>query len=125
MLPLPLAGSPIDGVLLLQLYTVPPTAPVKVMPVVVAPLHTTWFPTAVTVGVGLLVNTTSSKLGVHEPLLIVHRNVTVLPVVKFNTVVEGEFGAEIVTPGSTPNTLHVPEPTVGVLPAMVNVLVLH
>ena len=37
--PLPDAASPIDAVLLVQLYVVPVTAPVKVMAVVEAPLH--------------------------------------------------------------------------------------
>ena len=56
ILPVPLAASPMEVVLLVQLYTVPGglvTAPVKVTAVVGAPLHTTWFDTAFTVGVGL------------------------------------------------------------------------
>ena len=39
ILPLPLAANPIDAVLLVQLYTVPATAPVKFTAVVADPLH--------------------------------------------------------------------------------------
>ena len=39
MLPVPLAASPIDGLLLVQEYKVPVTAPLKLMAVVLAPLH--------------------------------------------------------------------------------------
>jgi hypothetical protein len=40
MLPLPLAASPMDVLLLVQLKVVPATAPLKVTAVVEAPLHT-------------------------------------------------------------------------------------
>src|SRR5688500_6268632 len=39
MSPVPLAARPIDVVLFVQLYVVPITAPVKVIAVVAAPLH--------------------------------------------------------------------------------------
>ena len=55
ILPRPLAPRPIDGVLFTQLYTVPGTAPVKLMPDVDALLHTTWFAIMFTVGEGLTV----------------------------------------------------------------------
>lgn len=55
MLPLPLAANPIEGVLLVQLKVVPPTAPLNVIAVVLLPLQTTWLATAATVGVGLTV----------------------------------------------------------------------
>ena len=55
MLPVPLAARPIDVVLLVQLYTVPGTAPLKVTAAVGAPLHTTWLGTLFTVGVGFTV----------------------------------------------------------------------
>ena len=55
MLPVPLAARPIAVLLLVQLYTVPVTAPLKVTAVVLAPLHTTSLDTAFTVGVGLTV----------------------------------------------------------------------
>lgn len=38
--PLPLAARPMDGVLFVQLNTVPGTVPVKLIAVVAAPLHT-------------------------------------------------------------------------------------
>jgi hypothetical protein len=40
MLPVPLAESPVEVLSLVQLNTVPPTAPVKVTAVVFAPLQT-------------------------------------------------------------------------------------
>ena len=40
ILPVPMAASPIEVVLFVQLYTVPVTAPVKLIAVVDAPLHT-------------------------------------------------------------------------------------
>ena len=55
MLPLPAAASPIDGALLVQLNTVPATVPTKFTAAVLAPLHSTWLPTAATVGVGFTV----------------------------------------------------------------------
>jgi hypothetical protein len=55
MLPVPLAASPMDVVLLVQLKVVPPTAPLNVTAVVLDPLHTTWLPGATTVGVGFTV----------------------------------------------------------------------
>jgi len=55
MLPVPLAARPIAVLLLVQLYTVPVTAPLKVTAVVLEPLHTTSLDTAFTVGVGLTV----------------------------------------------------------------------
>ena len=55
ILPVPLAASPILGMLLVQLYTVPGTKPVKLTAAVGAPLHTTWLATGLTVGVGLTV----------------------------------------------------------------------
>ena len=55
MLPVPLAARPIEVVLLVQLYTVPVTAPVKVTAVVLEVLHTTWLAGCTTVGVGFTV----------------------------------------------------------------------
>lgn len=52
MSPVPDAARPMAGLLLVQLNTVLPTAPVKLTTVVLDPLHTVWFPTAATVGVG-------------------------------------------------------------------------
>ena len=55
ILPVPLAPRPIVVLLLVQLYTVPATAPLNVTAAVGEPLHTTWFATALTVGVGFTV----------------------------------------------------------------------
>ena len=62
ILPVPDAAKPIDGVLFVQVNTVPATAPVKVTAVVGEPLHTTWLPTGFTVGIGL--TTTVAVTGV-------------------------------------------------------------
>ncbi len=53
-LPVPLAPRPIAVLLLVQLYTVPATGPVKAC-VNVAPLHTVWLATAFTDGIGFTV----------------------------------------------------------------------
>ena len=42
MLPVPVAANPIVVLLLVQLYTVPATVPVKFTAVVADPLHNTW-----------------------------------------------------------------------------------
>lgn len=71
--PVPAAGKPIDGVLLVQLYTaVPPlTGVVKLILAVGAPLHTTWFATGLTIGGGLtvIVNVNGVPLQVTAPLV--------------------------------------------------------
>lgn len=53
-LPAPLAARPMAGLLLVQLYTVPATGPLKAW-VTVAPAHTVWFATAFTDGIGFTV----------------------------------------------------------------------
>jgi len=53
--PVPLAANPMDVLLLVQLYKVPMTAPLKLTALVVAPLHKTWLPGCNTSGVGLTV----------------------------------------------------------------------
>ena len=55
ILPVPDAPSPMEVLLLVQLYTVPAAVPVNVTAAVGAPLHTVWLACAVTVGVGLTV----------------------------------------------------------------------
>ena len=57
ILPVPLAPSPIEVVLFVQLYTiVPPVVGLlNVTAVVLSPLQITWLATAVTVAVGLTV----------------------------------------------------------------------
>ena len=51
----PLAPNPMDGLLFIQLYTVPATGPVMVTAVVVCPAHTVWLAIVFTAGVGLTV----------------------------------------------------------------------
>lgn len=57
ILPVPLAARPIDGKLLVQLYTmVPPIVGlVKLTAAVAELLHTTWLATGLITGVGLMV----------------------------------------------------------------------
>ena len=55
IVPVPLAPSPMEVLLLLQLYTVPATGPVIVTAVVAVPLHTVWLAITFTDGVGLTV----------------------------------------------------------------------
>lgn len=53
-LPVPVAARPIAVLLLVQLYTVPDTGPLKAC-VTVAPAHTTWLATGFTDGIGFTV----------------------------------------------------------------------
>ena len=53
--PVPLAPRPIDVLLFVQLYIVPPTAPEKFTAAVLALLQSTWFAIVFTVGDGLTV----------------------------------------------------------------------
>src|SRR4029077_9428647 len=53
MFPVPLAPNPIDVLLLAHVNEV--AVPLKVTAVVLPPVHTTWLPTVLTVGVGLTV----------------------------------------------------------------------
>jgi hypothetical protein len=71
ILPVPLAARPMLVLLFVQLNVVPATAPVKVMAVVVAPLHNVWLATAFTVGVGLtvIVNVIGVPVQVTPPLV--------------------------------------------------------
>ena len=57
ILPVPLAASPMAGLVLFQLYTMlpPVVGLLKFTAVVSAPLHNVWLPTAFTVAVGLTV----------------------------------------------------------------------
>jgi hypothetical protein len=69
--PVPLAASPIDVVLFVQLYTVPVAVPIKVTVLVALLLQTTWLLTGATVGVGLtvMVNNTGDPVQVTPPLV--------------------------------------------------------
>lgn len=73
ILPVPAAASPIVALLLVQLNTVPATAPVKVTAVVADPLHNTWLATVFTVGVGftVIVNVTGAPVQLTPPLVYV------------------------------------------------------
>ena len=64
--------------------------------------------------------TTSSVDGVHEPFLIVQRNVYVEPAVPLNVVVGFVVSAN--DPPDPLTTLHPPVPTEGVFPAKVTVV---
>ena len=55
ILPVPAAARPMVVLVLVQLYTVPATAPVKFTAVVLDPLHNTCGITAFTVGTGFTV----------------------------------------------------------------------
>ena len=55
ILPVPAAANPMAVLLLVQLYTVPATAPVKFTAAVADPLHNTCGNTAFTVGIGFTV----------------------------------------------------------------------
>ena len=55
ILPVPLAARPIDGVVFVQVNTVPATVPVKLTGAVEAAAHTAWLAGWFTFGVGLTV----------------------------------------------------------------------
>ena len=55
MLPVPLAARPTAVFEFVQVYTVPVVAPLNVIAATLEPLHTVWFATAFTVGVGFTV----------------------------------------------------------------------
>ena len=78
MLPVPFAAKPIDGVLLVQLYTVPATAPLKFTTAVGAPLHTAWLETGFTVGTGLIV-ILNEQLAVFAEASVAVKVITVVP----------------------------------------------
>ena len=69
--PVPLADNPMEGVLLVQRYVVPTTAPPNVTAAVLSPLHTNWLDTAFTVGVGftVIVNVFEEPVQDTEPLV--------------------------------------------------------
>ena len=75
------------------------------------------------VGSELLFITTSSVEAAHTPFEIVHRSVTLEPIVKPVTPEVGEAGVVIVAGGTI--TLQAPVPTVGVFPAKVAIVTLQ
>jgi hypothetical protein len=82
-------------------------------------------PASATVGVAVLVRTTSSVLGVHTPFEIVHLNVTLKPAVRPVTVLTFDVGVVIVAPFAAPMIVQSPELIVGALPAKVKLPLLH
>ena len=80
MFPVPLAARPMLAVLFVQLYTmVPPVVGLlKATAVVGAPLHTTWFATAVTVAVGLTVIVNVDAVPTQLTLPFVYVGVTII-----------------------------------------------
>ena len=81
-------------------------------------------PAVAMVAVELLVSTNSSKLE-QDPLVIVHRRVTLLPIVRPVTVLDSEPGVVITAPLADPMILHSPVPVTGVFAARVKFPVLH
>src|SRR5688500_3164808 len=76
-------------------------------------LQSVWSaPAAATGGVWLLVSTTSSKL-VQAPLLIVHLNVTLFPVIRPVTVLVGDVSVVILAPLAAPVIVHKPVAVTG------------
>ena len=78
ILPVPDAARPIVVLLLVQLYTVPGTAPVKFTAVVLDPLHSTCGNTAFTVGIGFTVMVNVMDVPVQLPPPLVKIGVTVM-----------------------------------------------
>ena len=76
------------------------------------------------VGVALLVSVTSLK-SEHDPFVIVHLNVTLLPAVSPVIVLVGEATFVMFAPFAAPTMLHEPVPVTGVLAPSVNVPLLH
>ncbi len=72
MLPVPLAARPMEVLLLVQLYVVPATAPVKLTAAVAAPAHKVWLPTGFTVGMGLM-TTFCDAVDVVQPVTTSYR----------------------------------------------------
>lgn len=101
-----------------------PTVGVLPAKVAVVMLHKPWsVPALEVVGRASIWMLTSSVETAQNPLLIVHRKTVVAPTVKPVTVELGSF-AELMLPLPL-TTVHVPVPTVGVLPDKVVLVTLH
>ena len=88
-------------------------------------LQSSWSgPAAETVGVALLVSTTSSAL-VHDPLVIVHLKVTLFPEINPVTPLVADAGVVTLAPLAAPMMLHAPVPVTAALPANVKLPLLH
>src|SRR5437868_3104148 len=104
------------------------------VPTLATPVNVNGFPTpiphtlpplpALATGCTSLRITTSSKLAVHVPLLIVHRKVAVVPATRPVTPVVALLLLLITTAGPL-TWLHEPTPTVALLALIVKPLVLH
>ena len=100
-----------------------PTVAVLADNVALPVLQIDWLlPALDVVGVASLVNVTVDE-DEHKPFVIVHCNTVLLPAVTPVTVVVFEV-AVVILPGPL-TFVHSPVPTLGLLPAKVNVLVLH
>ena len=92
ILPAPLAARPIEGVLLVQLNTVPGTGPLKFTGAVAALLQTVWLATGFTVGIGRMVTVNVQvavlpEASVAVPVTVVVPTGKVLPDTGLNTTV--------------------------------------
>ena len=115
----PLVGEP--GVVMVPVPLISVHVPLPTVgalpPSVAVVAHTVWLvPASATVGTASLVIVTSSKEGGHTPLEIVQRN-TFGPTPNPVNPLEGEEGVVIIPVPLI--SVHVPLPTVGVLPAKV------
>ena len=119
-----LDGVVIVAVPLTTVHTPVPTVGVFPANVVLVTLHKPWsVPASAVVGTSDTLMVTSSLLLPQPPLLMVHLNVTLLPIVRPVTVLVSDDGVVIVPVPLT--TVHTPVPTVAVLPASVVVVTLH
>jgi len=116
MFPLPLAASPMDGLLLVQSNEVPVTVSTKVMAVVEAPLHNVCGEMSFTVGVGFTVIVNVSGVPVHalaEGVTVIVAVTGVLPVLvaakeamlPFPLVTSPIDGVSLVQPNEVPVTV--------------------
>jgi hypothetical protein len=122
------------GEVLLVITAVPlctvhcPLPTVAVLAAIVKVLVLHWsmlIPASAIVGVALLVKITSSVVGVHTPLLMVHRKVTLKPAFNPVTVLVLLVGVVMLAPLAAPTIVHNPELMVGALPVSVKLPLLH
>ena len=101
-----------------------PTVGVFAAKVVAVVSHNVWSgPAAATVGTSSTVIITSSVEAGQDPFVTVHLKVAEAPTVKPVTPEVGDAG--VVTEAEPAITVHIPDPTAGVLPAKVAVVTLH
>ncbi len=108
----------------ITLHAPVPVAGVLPAKVVLVTLHKFWSaPALAVVGGAAILMVTSSVDAAQAGLLIVHRNVTLLPIVKPVNPLVGLLGLVIVAVPDV--TVHTPVPIAGVFPARVAVVTLH